>query len=219
MRGNLKTAAGLLPFDAAERARLAALLDGRPVWLAASTQPGEEIAILAAHAALLPRHPSLLTIIVPRHPERGEAIAGLCAPAPVTRRGVGQDPPPQAGVWVADTLGELGLFYRLAGIVFVGGSLVPHGGQNVLEPARLDCAIAVGPHTGNFADAVARLEEAGGLTRVSDPRELAGWVCGMLRGPERRARAAAAAAAAVAPREDLAGRVAEALLDLIPPSG
>lgn len=213
-RGNLKSAADTLPFDEAERVRLAALLDGRPVWLAASTHPGEEIAVLAAHAALLPAHPRVLTIIVPRHPARGEAVAGLCAPAPVTRRSLGQDPPEGAGIWVADTLGELGLLYRLAEIAFVGGSLVPHGGQNVLEAARLGCAVAVGPHTDNFTDAVARLEEAGGLTAVANAWELARWVAAMLDAPDRRAAAAEAASAAACPREDLPGQVAGALLEL-----
>ena len=213
-RGNLKSAAGLLPVDEAERARLAALLAGRPTWLAASTHPGEEIAVLAAHAALLPTHPALLTIIVPRHPARGEAVAGLCTPAAVSRRALGQDPPPGPGLWIADTLGELGLFYRLAGLAFVGGSLVPHGGQNVLEAARLGCAVAVGPHTDNFADAVARLEAAGGLVRVADAVELGRWVGAMLDRPERRAEVADAARAAARPQEDLAGEVAGALLGL-----
>ncbi len=213
-RGNLKTAAATLPVDEAERTRLERLLAGRPIWLAASTHPGEEIAILATHAALLPHHAGLLTIIVPRHPERGEAVASLCAPAPVGRRALGEDPPGESGIWVADTLGELGLLYRLAPIAFVGGSLIPHGGQNVLEAARLGRAVAVGPHTDNFAEAVARLEAAGGLTRVADAWELASWAGGMLDDPARRDRAAAAAAGAAGRQGDLAGAVADALLDL-----
>ena len=96
-----------------------------------------------------------MTIIAPRHPERGATI-----PADAYRsRG---DDPPAEGVWVADTLGELGLLFRLAGTAFIGRSLLPPGGgQNPLEPARLGCAIAVGPHTGNFTDHVAMLRAAG----------------------------------------------------------
>ncbi len=111
--GDLKFAAPPLPVDAVELARLQAALDGRPVWLAASTHPGEEAAVFATHRALAPAHPGLLTILVPRHPERGAAIAGAAGDVPLHRRSAGEAPPAQ-GVWLADTLGELGLWYRLA---------------------------------------------------------------------------------------------------------
>ena len=147
------------------------MLAGRPVWLAASTHPGEEALVAAAHRELAPRYPGLLTIIAPRHPDRGpELAAELKAP----RRTAGQDPPAGAGIWIADTMGELGLWYRLAPIAFVGRSLLaPGGGQNPLEPARLGCCIAVGPHTGNFTDHVALLRQAGGLVEVADAAALA----------------------------------------------
>jgi 3-deoxy-D-manno-octulosonic-acid transferase len=215
--GNLKFAAAPLPVPPAERSRLEAALAGRPVWLAASTHPGEEAAALAVHRALALHHPGLLTVIVPRHPRRGAEIAAALDGAAAARRGLGEPPPGGTGIWIADTLGELGLFYAVAETVFVGGSLVPHGGQNVLEPARLGCAIAVGPHTRNFAEPVAALRAAGALAEVADAAALADWVGLMLREPDRRRRMAEAARQAACRDAGLPARVAEALAALLPP--
>jgi 3-deoxy-D-manno-octulosonic-acid transferase len=213
--GDLKFAAAPLPVDPGELERLGALLAGRPVWLAASTHPGEDELVFAAHRTLAPAHPRLLTILVPRHPERGARIAALAGGTPTTRRAAGEAPPSEAGVWIADTLGELGLFYRLASIVFVGRSLLrPGGGQNPLEPARLGCAVAVGPHTGNFIDRAIVLEQAGALARVADAKGLAAWVDAMLRDPARREAMGRAAAEASGRYADLPRRTAEALLAL-----
>ncbi len=213
--GNLKLAAPPLPVDQAEWAALRAQLGTRPVWLAASTHPTEEAVAAQVHHALAPRHPGLLTIIAPRHPERGPALAAVLG-AP--RRGAGEGPPDE-GLWIADTMGELGLLYRLAPIAFVGRSLVPQGGgQNPLEPARLGVAIAMGPHTGNFADAVLRLSEAGALTTVADAAALGSWVDAMLRDPVRRAAAAEAGRGAADGEAALPGRVAAVLLSLLDPS-
>jgi 3-deoxy-D-manno-octulosonic-acid transferase len=150
-------------------------------------------------------HPGLLTLIVPRHPERAAAFG------PAARRS--REPPPAGGVYVADTLGELGLFYRLAGLAFIGGSLIPHGGQNPLEAARLGCAIAIGPYAANFEEAVAALAQAGAIARVADATALAGWVDALLRAPARRAALGEAAAAAASRWEDLPAQVARVLLD------
>src|SRR6185312_14277641 len=110
--GDLKFAAPTLPFDAAELARLRVEFAGRPVWVAASTHPGEEPLVAEAHERVAATYPNLVTIVVPRHPDRGPAVAAeLAAP----RRGAAQ-PPPAAGLWVADTLGEMGLWFRLAPI-------------------------------------------------------------------------------------------------------
>jgi 3-deoxy-D-manno-octulosonic-acid transferase len=207
--GDLKLAAPPLPADEAEVRRLRRIVAGRPVWLAASTHAGEEDAILAVHRELAADYPGLLTIIAPRHPERGSSIpaAGY--------RSRGEDPPAE-GVWVADTLGELGLLYRLAGIAFIGRSLLaPGGGQNPLEPARLGCAIAVGPHTGNFTDHIAMLRAAGGLAIVLDAGQLGRWVDGLFRDPARRQSMGAAAAAALERHGDLPHRTAAALLELL----
>lgn len=202
--GNLKLAAPPLPADAAEQARLAGLIGDRPVWVAASTHPGEEDQVLAAHRAALDAIPSLLLILAPRHPERGEAVAALATAAGLgaPRRSRGEDP---AGpVWIADSLGELGLWYRLARGAYLGGSLVPHGGQNPLEPARLGLPVAFGPHTANFAEVVEDLLAAGAATRVADPSGLAAWIQRLVADPSWAAQSGDAARAA-------AGRGTEAL--------
>lgn len=210
--GNLKLAAPKLPVDVAEASRLAERIGARPVWLAASTHPGEEALVSEVHRALEAAHPGLLTIVAPRHPGRGEEVAAALGGAP--RRSQGAEPP-AGGLWVADTMGELGLLYRLAPIVFMGRSLVGSGGQNPLEAARFDCAVAVGPHTGNFEDVVARLLAAGGLFRVKDAAELTAWVDRMLRDPARREQAGQAARGVADGESALPDRVAEALLDLL----
>jgi len=212
--GDLKFAAPPLPVDPAELDRLGKALAGRPVWLAASTHPGEETLIADAHRALAQAYPGLLTIIAPRHPDRGAALAAeLGAP----RRAAGQGPPVGEGMWIVDTMGELGLWYRLSPIAFVGRSLIaPGGGQNPLEPARLGCAIAVGPHTGNFTDHVALLRDAGGLAEVADAPALARFVSAMLDNPDQRCRVADHAAATARRHADLPARTAEALLSLLP---
>ena len=214
--GDLKFGAPPLPVDLGELERLKGLLGGRPVWIAASTHPGEEDRIVTAHRMVSKAHPDLLTIIAPRHPERGAALSSAIG-AP--RRGAGDDPPAEGGIWIADTMGELGLLYRLAPIAFVGRSLIPPGGgQNPLEPARLGCAVAVGPFTTNFDDHVALLRAADGLVIVADEGELAQFVCAMIDDPERRANIAENAAASILRQMDLPERSAEALLSLLPRS-
>ena len=211
--GHLKFAAPPLPCDAAALAALRARLGARPVWLAASTHEGEEAVVAAAHRALEGAYPGLLTIVAPRHPERGAAVASFLGGAP--RRGLGEGPAAAGGFWVADTLGELGLLYRLAPVVFVGGSLVPRGGQNPLEPARLGCAVAAGPWMQNQAAAVAALRAAGAYAEVADAAALAGFVGGMLADPARRAAGGAAGAAAVLRDAGLPAVLAARLLALL----
>lgn len=210
--GNLKLAAPPLPVDPAVLAALRRVIGDRPVWLAASTHSGEEDAVVEVHRQLAPAHPGLLTIVAPRHPDRGAALAEAYG-APRRSAGAGPD---AGGVWIADTMGELGLLYRLAPAVFVGRSLAgQEGGQNPLEPARLGCAIATGPATANFADAVARLQEAGGLTVVPDAAALRTWVDAMLRNPAACRAAGEAAQHAASGETALPGRIAALLLDLV----
>lgn len=210
--GDLKFAASPLPVDRAALECWTRALAGRPIWLAASTHPGEEALAAVAHGVVAATHPGLLTIVAPRHPDRGSALsAELGAP----RRAAGQ-PPPSEGIWIADTMGELGLWYRLARVAFVGRSLIaPGGGQNPLEPARLGCAIAVGPHHANFRDHVALLKQAEALVEVADAAGLARFVAGMLENPEQRRRLGEHAAATVRRHEDLPVRSAETLLSLL----
>jgi 3-deoxy-D-manno-octulosonic-acid transferase len=208
--GDLKLAADPLPVDEAELIRLKTRLAGRPVWLAASTHPGEEALAASVHATLRPRFPNLLTILVPRHPERGEAVARLLGGAP--RRSKGEDP---GDFWIGDTLGEMGLFYRLSRIVFLGKSFTPGGGQNPWEPARLGCAVAVGPNTANFDEAVANLSATGGLAIVQNEAALSAWVGGMLAEPERCQACGEAALNAAASAGGLPRHFASLIEDLL----
>jgi 3-deoxy-D-manno-octulosonic-acid transferase len=198
--GNLKASAPPLPAPGAALTELVNALGGRPLWLAASTHPGEDRALLDAHRRLVARSPGLLTIIVPRHPERGPALAARLAEqdVAVALRSRREPPGQSCAVYVADTLGELGLFYRVAPIAFVGKSLVPEGGQNPLEAARLGCAVLFGPHMDNFEGLAASLLRAGGARRVADAGELAAVVALLLEAPAARADMAARARAAAA---------------------
>ena len=220
--GNLKYAAPPLPADPAELARLTLAWEGRPVWLAASTHPGEDEIILAAHRLLAGEQPGLLTVIVPRHPPRGPDIAALAGDLPVARRGAGQEAGPGVAVYVADTLGELGLFYRLAKVALIGGSLVPHGGQNPLEAARLGCPIITGPHHFNFNEVITRLSAAHALVETPDgpgaAQALAAQVARLLADPAAGQAMAAAAAALAQDQAGLPNRIATSLLPLIRPA-
>src|SRR6185437_701978 len=161
-----------LPYDAAVLAELEHATRGRPILLAAQTHPGEDETILPAHDALRMHFPQLLTIIVPRHTTRGAEIAELCATRKFRQRSKGGRIEPDTGVYIADTMGELGLFYRLARFAFVGGTLVPLGGHNPLEAARLRCAVLAGPHTLNSSSAYKAVLEAQGLGRVSSSGDI-----------------------------------------------
>lgn len=193
--GSLKYDAEPLPADATELGRLADAIGNRQHWLAASTHPGEEAKVAEAHRQLEARHPDLLTVLVPRHAGRGDEIAAELRMLGLTvaQRSHGEVPTPPTDVYLADTMRELGLFYRLAPIVFVGGSLVPHGGQNLLEPARLGCALLYGPHMHNFRPIVADLVSAGAAEEVRDAASLADAVSELLRDEPLRARRCAAA--------------------------
>ena len=172
--GSLKADAPPLPVDAAALSAFRAAVGDRPLFLAASTHPGEEATILDVARMHRGLYDDLLTVIVPRHPRRGEAIAKLAAARgfAVARRAAGALPASETAVYVADTLGELGLFYRAAPFAFLGGSLVRHGGQNPLEPAKLATAIVTGPFTENFAGIFAALLAAQGDGLVRSKADL-----------------------------------------------
>jgi 3-deoxy-D-manno-octulosonic-acid transferase len=149
-----------------------AMTRGRPIIVAASTHPGEEEILLEVHRTLAGFFPSLLTVIVPRHPGRGEAVARMIEAAGLHASVRSREELPTAAtdIYVADTMGELGLFYRLSPVVFIGGSLVKHGGQNPIEAIKLGASLVHGPHVFNFADVYEALDAAGGA-RVADTRE------------------------------------------------
>lgn len=213
MAGNLKFSAPPLEFDAAMLAALETEFTGRPIWLAASTHTGEEKIAGAVHRQLKEKHTSLLTIIVPRHSVRGDEIrreleaTGLR----VAQRGKGESITPDTDIYLADTMGEMGLFYRLARIVFIGGSLVPHGGQNPLEPARLGCTILYGTHMHNFKEFCRLLEESNGSMQVSDEAQLKQKVGQLLDNPALLESMCAQSKKAVAGKEQILENYVSAL--------
>ncbi len=192
--GSLKEGSGALPHDEAERARLAEHFKTRPVWLAASTHPGEEALVAEAHTLAIRAAHRLLLIIAPRHPERGPEIAQDLKSAGwnVALRSEGDDPDPSTQIYIADTLGEMGLWYRLAPMTFLGGSLVDIGGHNPFEPAALGSAIIHGPHVTSAAEIYARLNEADAALQISDGKSLGQAVISLLE-PHKPASLAHAA--------------------------
>ena len=214
--GSLKADAPPLPADETKLTALRTAIGARPVLLAAQTHPGEDETVLPAHDALRAHHPDLLTIIVPRHIERGAGIAMLCGSRAVRQRSRDELPDAETAVYVADTLGELGLFYRLAPFCFVGGTLVPIGGHNPLEAARLDCAVLFGPHTESFPQAYDALLTAHSGIRVSSAHDIAHAAQRLLADPagtKTMGEAAAKAAAALGGAVAKTLRTVEALLD------
>jgi 3-deoxy-D-manno-octulosonic-acid transferase len=188
-------------------------LGARPVWTAGSTHAGEEEQVLDAREELSKQHPDALLVLVPRHPNRFEGVAAL-----LTRRGLrflrrraGGRVEPDMQVLLVDTVGELLAFYAGADAAFVGGSLVPIGGHNLLEPAALGLPVLTGPSDFNGREIAARLTRAGGALRVADAHELAVRLDELLRDTALRRRIGASARATV---EANRGSVAR-LLDLI----
>jgi 3-deoxy-D-manno-octulosonic-acid transferase len=173
--GDLKSDAKTLPADAAALDVLRREIGDRPRWLAACTHEGEEEIAMAVHLRLAGTHPGLLTIIAPRHPARGDEIAALAAARglAVARRSLGEPIAPATDIYLADTFGELGVLYSLAGIAFVGGSLIDKGGHNPFEAARLECAVLLGPHTANCSAMAEALTSADAAETVADAEALA----------------------------------------------
>ncbi|MCH8097198.1 MAG: 3-deoxy-D-manno-octulosonic acid transferase [Proteobacteria bacterium] len=193
--GNLKFASAPLPVDEEEAGRLARSIGARPVWLAASTHAGEEEIVVEAHRRMAPTHRGLLTVIVPRHPNRGQEVAAVLERAGMKGALRSRDDAiaPETEIYIADTLGELGLFYRLCPVAFIGGSLIPHGGQNLLEPARLDCAVIHGPHMENFRAVAGEMTTAGASIEAGNAKDIAAAVASLL--DDEAARAARVEAA------------------------
>ena len=217
--GNLKADAPPPPVDAAATATLAAAISGRPVWLAASTHAGEDEIVAAAHGMIKKALPDLLTIIAPRHPERGEAIAEMLRAQGlnVTRRSSGGLPDGETDVYLADTIGELGLLYALAPAAFIGGSLVRRGGQNPVEAIKLGAAVLTGPNWQNFRDSYSALLKSGGAKEVTDAETLAVAVLGMLQDTEQRSAMMTQADKTVAAMGGALPRTLDAIEAYLPP--
>ena len=207
---NLKRAGAPLPFDPAELERLRGLAGGRPVILAASTHPGEEALVAGAAQGL-----GALLILAPRHPERGvEIAAALRAP----RRALGQSPGPHDPIWIADTLGEMGLLFRLADLVVMGGSFPSGiGGHNPLEPARLGVPVLTGPDITNSADVYGEMLDEACALIACDGADLRRKLAGLLGQPALRRRMSEAALGYAARQGESLSAALDDLAPLLPP--
>lgn len=181
---DLRVTLPALPAPEATIVDLSKAIGARPVWLAASTHIADEAAVLEAHRRVLEHTPDALLILAPRHPKRGQPLvqAARACTFTVARRSVGTPITPQTQVYVADTLGELGLFYSLSPIAFLGGSFGSEGGHNPYEPARFDTAIVAGANVKNFVDAYDALAQAGAAVQITDPQMLGEEIADLLQG-------------------------------------
>ncbi|RVU36827.1 3-deoxy-D-manno-octulosonic acid transferase [Hwanghaeella grinnelliae] len=216
--GNLKFSAPALPVDADELAALRGCIGKRPVWLAASTHPGEEELVLETHTRLRSSFPGLLTIIVPRHPSRAleiETILKARIPA-VARRTVDKLIGDEVELYIADTLGELGLFYALTPVAYIGGGMGTLGGHNPIEPAQQNTAILYGPDRGNFTTVAKQLEDAGAAQVVSDARALSDAVSTLLSNHDECTRRSDVAATVAKQNSGIVDVVMERLRPLLP---
>lgn len=193
--GNLKLDVPAPPADEAKLAEMQSAVAERQVLVAASTHPGEDDAIIEAHRRARKTRPRLLTIIAPRHPERGSEVLerAVAAGSRAMLRSRGVIPDARTDIYVADTIGELGLFYRLAHVVFMGGSIVEHGGQNPIEAAKLGKPILHGPNVWNFHDIYAALDASRGAEEIENIGHLAMRIGDLMKDPASRKAAGDAA--------------------------
>lgn len=184
--GNLKYAGLPLPIDEKKKKEISKQIEKRTFWLASSTHNDEEIRIAKVHKRMKAKFPDLLTIIAPRHPHRGPEIKseieniGL----KVALRSAEEKITATTDIYIADTIGEMGIWYDIANIVFIGGSLIPHGGQNFIEPSKMRDAVIVGPHMHNFTDAMNRAKRADAIIQITDTLELEEILCQLLENKE-----------------------------------
>ncbi len=212
---NLKSLSDPLPVDQGALVSARAALGGRPLWVASSTHPGEEAVVLAAHRQLLARFPDLCLILAPRHPERGTEVRDEIARAGLSYSRRTRGEAPSGAVYLADTLGELGTWYALTDLVFLGGSLRPIGGHNPFEVAQAGATVLSGNHVANFAETFAEMEAAGAARLVADSEDLAEKVAELLLDAplrEKRLKAARTFAEAQTERlDEIAARLIAAL--------
>ncbi|MCG5493450.1 lipid IV(A) 3-deoxy-D-manno-octulosonic acid transferase [Ectothiorhodospira variabilis] len=193
-------------------------LGTRPVWIAASTHPGEDEQVLKAHAIVRQALPDALLILVPRHPERFETVARLCRESgwEPSRRSAGQVPDNTQAVWLGDSMGELLMLYGVADVAFVGGSLVPTGGHNPLEPAAHGVPVVTGPQVFNFSEVFAALSDAGGVCNVKGADELGQIILQLLSAGEEREALAGAALQVLESNRGAVARVLKWAEDMAP---
>ncbi|MCI5050581.1 MAG: 3-deoxy-D-manno-octulosonic acid transferase [Rickettsiales bacterium] len=215
--GNIKYDAPILPADSKRTSKLLSNMGDRRIWLAASTHPGEEEIVAQAHKHLRETFPELLTLLVPRHAHRGKEIAKMLREKKLTvgRRSKNHVLLPETDIYIADTMGELGMFYRLAGIVMVGGSFVPRGGHNPIEPAQLDCAVICGPHMYNFTGICKELMAENALDQVTNVEQLEDKIAHYLRDHDAQEQQAKRALAAVKNRVGTAAILEREILTML----
>ena len=216
--GNLKVDAPAPLVDDVEFERLRPALQGRPLLIAASTHEGEDEIVAEAHRQLAASLPGLCTIIAPRHPQRGGAIAEMLKGRglKVAQRSLGQLPDRTSDAYIADTIGELGMLYKLAPVAFIGGSLVDRGGHNPIEAMRLGAVVLTGPHWQNFADAYHALLSNGGAIVVRSAEEIAAAARKLLSDEAELDSMRSRANAALATISGALPRTIEALLRYLP---
>jgi 3-deoxy-D-manno-octulosonic-acid transferase len=216
--GNLKIDAPPPPVDLNELERLKTALGERPVFAAASTHEGEEETIAAAHRALTRQFENLCTIIAPRHPERGTALAETLKNLGfnVAQRSLGAVPGPRTDIYIADTIGELGTLYALAPVAFIGGSLIDRGGQNPIEAVRHGVAVLTGPHWQNFRDAYRTLLRHEGAIETKSSADIAAAVTKLFENPAELQRMRAGATQALSTLSGALEKTVAALLRYLP---
>lgn len=207
--GNIKYDAPALPADKKILSELAAQIGSRKLWLAASTHKGEEIIASDIHKQLKVKFPDLLTIIVPRHATRkNEILSDLeSSGLNISVRSKGDKITDRTDIYLADTMGELGMFFRLAKIVFIGNSLVPNGGHNPLEPARIGCAIIVGPHMFNFAEINREFLENHAMITAKDSDDLKVIIADLLINNEKTVKLIASSLALVQEKNHIVDKI------------
>ncbi|MEQ1713792.1 MAG: 3-deoxy-D-manno-octulosonic acid transferase, partial [Hyphomicrobium sp.] len=198
--GNLKIDSPPPPVDAAGRERLEAAIGARPLFVAASTHAGEEVILAEAHRILAREFEGLITLIAPRHPERGTGLAEVLKARGfnVVQRSAGALPDARTEIYIADTIGELGTFYAMSPVAFVGGSLVDRGGQNPIEAVRHGTAVITGPSWRNFADEYTALIKRSGAIEVRTASDIADAIRRLARDTDELDRMRAGARSALA---------------------
>ncbi|WP_291735225.1 3-deoxy-D-manno-octulosonic acid transferase [Leisingera sp. F5] len=218
---NLKAVSAPLPVDQDSLEKLRRNIGERPVWIASSTHEGEEETVLEAHKALLKKHPDLCLLLAPRHPERGDAAEALVKGAGLScaRRSKGVMPGTATQVYLADTLGEVGTWYALSPLVFLGGSLREIGGHNPFEPMQAGATVITGTGHYNFAETYAELTALGAAAEVRSAAELTDQVATWLEQPQAFQAACDAARQFISRQSDQLDRTVDALLAVLPRDG
>ncbi len=215
--GNLKDGGAPLPFDLKELLKLEQAFGARPIWCAASSHKGEEEIILAAHEAIRKTMPNAGLVLALRHPERAVEIMPLLAQTPIAIRSRGDRPRKNTSVYLFDTIGEMGLAYRLSSIAFVCGSLKDGlMGHNPLEPAQLRMAVISGPHIKSFADIYAQMIEFGDAVRIIQPNMIAKTILGLWANDDALRKAGNQALAFAERRSGMLDKVWDKLTPVLP---